>query len=42
MKSKADGKAGADFESTSSLRARLERVVDDIRYSVWSEACEKK
>lgn len=32
MKSK--GKAGADFESTSSLRARLERVVDDIRYSV--------
>jgi superfamily I DNA and/or RNA helicase len=31
MKAKADGKAGAEFESTISLRARLEKVVDDIR-----------
>lgn len=31
MKSKTDGKAGAEFQSTISLRARLEKVVDDIR-----------
>ncbi|KAJ1700232.1 hypothetical protein LUZ63_000011 [Rhynchospora breviuscula] len=31
MKSKADAKAVADFESTISLRARLEKVVEDIR-----------